>query len=362
MTNWRVMYRKWTLATTDASARNRAIVLLQLFAGEFQVQVFEAGPHERVLGRPLPFQLFQHLALGASVDGAALAGLVLEDALETVAAAAAQLRDGALRQDAAGTDDGNGVAELLRLIHVVRGNEHARALLAHVPDEAPDFTAGVRVEARRGLVQDQQRRLRHHGDADQELAPQAAGEVAGGLARVRRQGQRLHEVVGPRLSLPRRKPVQPAEEGQVLVRAQVEIWHRLLGHDAHEPLRLPGPADDVRAEYRDRAAGGRELAGDLAHHGRLAGAVRAEQGEDAPARDVEVDTVIGEHALGIALRQAAQGDRRRRRCLDRAGNGRLRRGHGWSSVMRMPPCMVRSLTTGGRPASGAGAWSRTGSS
>ena len=79
---------------------------------------------------------------------------------------------------AAGEHD-DAVGELLRLVHVVGGEEDRLAELAQAGDQLPRLAAGGGVEARRGLVEEDQ--LGVAGDAEREVEPAAlaAAEVLG---------------------------------------------------------------------------------------------------------------------------------------------------------------------------------------
>src|SRR5690606_27913970 len=61
---------------------------------------------------------------------------------------------------------------------------------------------------------------------------------------------------------------------------------------------------DIPAEGADRAAGRIEQAADRPDQRGLAGAVRAEQAEDLPLADLEIDPVESAHAALVGLRQA----------------------------------------------------------
>ena len=71
--------------------------------------------------------------------------------------AAERRRDGDLDQPAAG-DDPDPVGQRLGLVQVVGGEQHRGAELAQRPDQRPELPAGLRVEAGRRLVEEQQGR------------------------------------------------------------------------------------------------------------------------------------------------------------------------------------------------------------
>ena len=73
-------------------------------------------------------------------------------------------------------------------------------------------------------------------------------------------------------------------------------------------LAAMGIAEDVDVEDVDGAGGGREVGGELADEGGLAGAVGAEEAEDDAWWDVEVDGVVGEDTGLVAFGEAADLD------------------------------------------------------
>ena len=92
----------------------------------------------------------------------------------------------------------------------------------------------------------------------------------------------------------RAEAVDGAEEAQVLDHSEIEVERELLAHVAEPVLPALGVLRDVdAAEARDAAGGRRQQPREHADRRRLAGAVRAEEAEDAAARDVEADLVHG---------------------------------------------------------------------
>jgi hypothetical protein len=64
----------------------------------------------------------------------------------------AETRRRVLRDDSAAGDDRNTVGERLRLIHVMRRQEHGLAEVPQARDHAPELTARARVKPRRRLI------------------------------------------------------------------------------------------------------------------------------------------------------------------------------------------------------------------
>ena len=99
------------------------------------------------------------------------------------AAVAAERVRRALGDHAAARDHDDAVGEVLRLVHVVRGQQDRLAERAQAGDQLPRVAPRGGIEARRRLVEEDQ--LRVAGDAEREVepAPLAAGERVGARRR-----------------------------------------------------------------------------------------------------------------------------------------------------------------------------------
>ena len=91
----------------------------------------------------------------------------------------------------------------------------------------------------------------------------------------------------------RRLTRQLAHHAQVLAPGEVLVDRRVLAGEADRGAHGVGLAGDVESEHRRVARVGGEQRREDAHGGRLAGAVGAEQAEDRPGRDLEIDAVEG---------------------------------------------------------------------
>ncbi len=128
-----------------------------------------------------------------------------------------------------------------------------------------------------------------------------------------------------------RKPVERRLQPQQLAAGHQRVERRLLQGDADLAADGRRVVDDVEAGDPRRAAGRPQQRRQHPHGGRLAGPVRAEEGEDLALGDLEVDSGDGGDAALEAPLQVLDFDRRHRRgslC------GRRRRG---SSGLRSPP-------------------------
>jgi len=88
------------------------------------------------------------------------------------------------RQQRAVINDRNPIADRLGLLHRVRRQEDAAALLADVLDPAPQLAARLGIKARGRLVEQQQRGIVDDRDVQSEALLLSAGELLEGLVRL----------------------------------------------------------------------------------------------------------------------------------------------------------------------------------
>jgi hypothetical protein len=209
---------------------------------------------------------------------------------------------------------------VLRLVEVVGGEQHGRAGVPQPGDEVPEGAARLGVEARGGLVEEQQLGGPDDPQGDVEPAPLPAGELAGagaGLVGEPDSGDHLVRVAGTGVV------------ARVVVHELVDGQLRLVGgalqHDADPGA--PGPSGGARVlpEHADLAGvPGAEPLEDL-DRGGLPGPVGAQDCDDLAALHGQVQAVDG--ALGaVVLVQPAHED-----------GGLGGRGHGIS--LAAPPAL-----------------------
>ena len=211
------------------------------------------------------------------------------------------------RHDLPVVDDGDAVA-VLRLVHVVRGEENGDVLaLLEVVDVLPDGRPGLRVESHGRLVEEQ-----HAGRVQQ-----SAGDLQPALHAARVGGHlglpavpQVHHVeyeLHPGVQLGPWHAVQVGVEAQVLLAGEVAVERRVLEHQADvAPYRVPLPDHVMPGHPRAPRGGVREGAQDL-DRGRLARAVGPEEAEGLPRLDLEADAADG-FDLSVALDQAGDLD------------------------------------------------------
>ena len=84
----------------------------------------------------------------------------------------------ALRDDLAVIDDGDAVGDALGFLHVMRGEEDGDLLLfVEFLDVGPELVAGLRVQAERGLVEEDDLGRVQQAARDFQTPPHAAGEL-----------------------------------------------------------------------------------------------------------------------------------------------------------------------------------------
>ena len=183
--------------------------------------------------------------------------------------------------------------ERLDLLEVVAGHHHGGAGLVLPPHGIPEGAAGIHVQAGGRFVQEHQPRLAHERERHAEPALLTAGEGAGLPFQQLRQAEFLGN--GRRAE---RVLEVPADEVDDLPHPQGRRQRGLLRGAAES---LPGAVVAGRAAEQGDGAGTRP-AQPLQHgeNGGLAGAVGAEQAEDAAGVDVEGDVVDGEHLTEAA--------------------------------------------------------------
>src|SRR5437867_4142662 len=107
-----------------------------------------------------------------------------------------QLARRALRGDLRLVHDDEAVAELLGLVHVVRREDKRGAALLQAVEAVPDKVPGLRVEARRRLVEEHELRLVDQAAGDRQAALHAAREMLDDVAAALGQLDEVEELVG----------------------------------------------------------------------------------------------------------------------------------------------------------------------
>jgi hypothetical protein len=186
----------------------------------------------------------------------------------------------------------------------VRRDEDRAPVGGEAAHQLADPADALRVEAVRGLVQDQRVRIAEQRRRDAEALSHAEREAAGAPARDLGEPDELDQLVDPAAA----DAVRPREREQVAVGGAAGMDRAGLEHRpdlGQRRLQLgEAPAADRRA------AGRRPVEPeDQPHHGRLARAVRAEEARDDAGPDGERD-VVERELRAVPLRDAVHLDHR----------------------------------------------------
>jgi hypothetical protein len=255
--------------------------------------------------------------LGVTADGGQHAGRALEGVgvthvhLEHVLAGQGlQRRRGAGGDHLAVVDDDDVGGELIGLLQVLGGQQDVGPGGDQLADRRPQLAAAGRVQARGGLVQQQQAGGADQAGAQVQAAAQPAGVgadqpvgVGGELELVQdRGGGRPGPLVG--------EPEQAADHLQVLAPGHGPLHGRVL---AGQPDQLPHPrgvAQRVDAGDRQGPGVGAQQGGDGSDEGGLAGAVGAQQGDHPAGVDHQVKPGQGPGPAEALGKAASLKDRR----------------------------------------------------
>jgi hypothetical protein len=204
-----------------------------------------------------------------------------------------QLVGRALGDDPALIDDREPIGERVGLLEVVGREEDGRAGLAQVLDLLPHARPRLRVEAGRGLVEEEDLGPVDDAEPHVEAAPHAAGVRPGRPVGGRLEVELLEDLDRAGPGLGDRHPVEPALQDELTAAGLGRVGRAAL-RDVADPL-----PDQLRLAPEVGAGDGRitRRGGDQRRQhpqGRgLACPVRAEEAEDLARADVEVDAGDG---------------------------------------------------------------------
>ncbi len=193
------------------------------------------------------------------------------------------------RQQPALIDDRDSIADRLGLLHRVRCQKDASALLADVLDPAPQLTAGLRIKAGGGLVEQQQCGVVDDRDVQGETLLLPARELLERLVCLALEPDHA-QAVGDLLT-GQLDAVEPGVQPHNLADLQLELKAGRLKLHTHPGPGLVGMAPAVDVVEQDRPGLGLDQPFDGAQRARLACSVRSEQTEDLAPADLEADRV-----------------------------------------------------------------------
>src|SRR4051795_591875 len=310
--NIRRSRRYWCQARTAESGTGSRLLRFGLGLGlgrELEVDVLERRPRHgqvaqrRAAGERRARELVQQRRRVLGLPRHDLAALVAPR--HAVARrAGAERRRRSLGDEPPLLDDRDAVAERLRLVEVVRRQEHRLSEVLQRAHDVPRRAPRRRVEARRRLVEEDQLGVADEREREVEAAQLAAAQRARVRVGLVPQPREVEDLVNVA-----RGGVEACPMGDRLAHRDVPVHARALEHDAHALAQLVGPLLRVVAEHGHDPARARAVALEDLHRGRLARPVRAEQPEDLARRDLEVDTAHGV-MVAVALVQVADEDGR----------------------------------------------------
>ncbi len=212
----------------------------------------------------------------------------------------AHLGEGAGLHRAAAPDDRDPVGQLLHLGQDVAGQQHRPSGLLGLADHVLEDDLHQRVQARGGLVEQQQLGVGGQRGDDGDLLPVALGVGPALLARV--QVEPLDQLVP---AAPVDAAAQPREQVDGLATAQVGPQLDVARHVGETLVRLDGTVPRVQAEHAHGAGVGPQQTEQDPQGGGLAGPVGAEEAVHLSGTDGQVESVEG---AGGAERLLESGD------------------------------------------------------
>ena len=205
-----------------------------------------------------------------------------------------QLGQAPERDQTAPVEDADPIAQCLRHVEAVRGEEDRHAVCGELGEPAAERDDALRIDPDQRLVEDEDARAVHERRREGEALLHAVrvrlGELRGALG----EAEPCEQLGAPALELAAAEAVEPADEAQELAPGELVVEEgmvRQVAGDRLGGLRLA--ADVVPAEQH--AAGGRR---EEPHHHpdgrRLAGAVGSDEAEHPSLLDREVEAGDGD--------------------------------------------------------------------
>src|SRR2546426_188215 len=180
-----------------------------------------------------------------------------------------------------------------RVFEVMRGQQNRGALPGEFPQHVPDRTPAQGIQPDRGLVEEEDLRVRDQRHGDDETLTKTAGQVRRELVTVLPQAQVLHDFLSAFPGLCSRLAADEAEVEDVIVGRKEHLRPGLLrdhGDVRANRLRL---RENVMAEDECAAHARLELGGEDPQERRLPRAVAAEQAKDLALLDREGNVLEG---------------------------------------------------------------------
>ena len=231
-------------------------------------------------------------------------------------------------QDAALVHDGDPLAELVGLFHVVGRQQDGLALTVQLAQQVPERETALRVEPGRRLIEEEHGRAVKDGPRHHEPLRHSAGQGVHRRLGPFGQLELLEQLIGGPAGHLRPHAEQPAVKVQVLPDGELPVQGVLLGDDPAQLLGQRRVRRDVHPG-EERPSGGRhDPRGQHPRGGGLPRPVRSQQAEDLAGLDVKIQPVDrGEVRTRVDLREVLGMDDRAGRGVTLISSARWRFGH-----------------------------------
>ena len=197
------------------------------------------------------------------------------------------------RDDPAAPDDTDSIAEPVRLLHVVGGEEDGCPVRIQRPQHGEDHLRALHIQAARRFVEEEEFGLVEERHGEDEPLFHALRVALHLLASPHGEAEGFEKVVRAPFCPGTIEPVEVPHQHEVLPCGQVDVGVRGFGHDA-EPLFYPDRfLQDIIPEYPGAPAAPRDDAGEYPRGSGLPRPVRAEKTEDLSFADLKRDVVHG---------------------------------------------------------------------
>ena len=225
-----------------------------------------------------------------SSSAATATRLVADDDVDPVAAELVlELRRRALGDHAAVVDDRDPVGELVGLLEVLGGQQHGRPFVGERPHGAPHLVAPARVQARRRLVEEQDRGGEDKARGEVQPAPHPARVLATGLAPASARPKRSSSSSARAPRARDAEVVQPPEQDEVLPTAEHLVDGGALPDEPDPPRTPPGRARRRRPRHGARPPSARSSVVRMRTAVVLPAPFGPEQPAHGPGRHGEID-------------------------------------------------------------------------
>src|SRR5208337_17716 len=225
-----------------------------------------------------------------------------EDFLQVVfTIARTQSGKGTLREELAGLNDADDVAQFIHLAHHVSGENHGFAPLAALADEVDDRAGRHDVQANRRLVKNHYLWVVNEGASDRGLLLHPGGEFIAAPVAKRIHVQASEDVIHALLQCGFIKSIQPAEVFDHLLGSEPRVERRGGGEETDVGAHLFGGFHNVVAAHNRCAGCGLQNGCQQTQRRGFACAVRAQQAVNLARLAHEADIINGANLAALLV-------------------------------------------------------------